>query len=89
VGAEKSPTDEQLTYLLAFVDCLPWVSAHALEFWLEQFVAAARSVQGVRKENLIRTLWDCVSGRMGGEAGFKAVEWWVNGGKTRILAPKL
>jgi len=81
--------DEQLTYLLAFVDCLPWVLIDAMEFWLEQFVVAARSVQGSRRDILIRTLWDCLSGEMGGEAGFKAVEWWVNGGKTRILTPKL
>lgn len=78
--------DEQLTYLLAFIDCLPWLSAGTLEFWLEQFIMAVRDVVEPRRGVLVRRLWDVVSGQMGGENGFRAVEWWVNGGRNRVIS---
>jgi hypothetical protein len=84
MGSE--PLDEQLTYLLAFVDCLPWLSGATLEFWLEQFVVAVRDVGEPRRAVLVRRLWDVVSGEMGGENGFRAVEWWVNGGRNRVIS---
>ena len=50
---------------------------------------AMRGVKGSRRDALVRRIWEGVSGEMGGEAGMKAVEWWVNGGKTKIMNPKL
>jgi len=70
--------DEQLTYFLAFVDCLLWIETEAIEFWLNQLVFAAAPLQGGRRDTLRQHLWECISGVMGGEPGLKAVEWWVN-----------
>jgi hypothetical protein len=81
--------DEQLTYFYAFVDSLPWIEEDAIEFWLDQLVFAARGLGGSRREGFVKRIWECVSGDMGGEAGMKAVEWWVNGGNTRVMHPKL
>jgi hypothetical protein len=83
------PSDEQLTYFFAFVDCLPWVEWEEVEFWLTQVAFVTMGMQGRRKEELVQRIWECVSGEMGGEGGLKAVEWWVNGGKMRLMNPKL
>ena len=71
------------------MDCLPWLGVEEIEFWLEQLVFSIRNVKGSRRDALVRRIWEGFSGEMGGEAGMKAVEWWVNGGKTRIMNPKL
>lgn len=71
------------------MDCLPWLGVEEIEFWLNQLVIAMRGVKGLRRDVLVRRIWEGVSGEMGGEAGMKAVEWWVNGGKAKIMSPKL
>ena len=71
------------------MDCLPWLGVEEIEFWLNQVVIAMRGVKGLRRDVLVRRIWEGVSGEMGGEAGMKAVEWWVNGGKAKIMSPKL
>lgn len=81
--------DEQLTYFYAFIDCLPWIEGDSVEFWLDQVCFAARGLKGTRREGFVKRLWECVSGEMGGEGGLRAVEWWVNGGNTRVMNPKL
>lgn len=83
------PTDEQLTYFLAFIDCLPWIESNVIEFWLDQLVVATTGLKGSRRDSFVKRIWECVSGEMGGEGGMKAVEWWVNGGKARVIYPKL
>ena len=83
------PFDEQLTYLFALVDCIPWVDEGTVEFWLDQVEFHMRGISGQRRDMLVRRIWECVSGEMGGERGLKAVAWWVNGGKTRVIGPKL
>ena len=81
--------EEQLTYFLAFVDCLPWVEADAIEFWLNQIVFAAEGLRGSSRDTFVKRIWECISGDMGGDSGLKAVEWWVNGGRTDVSNPKL
>jgi hypothetical protein len=81
--------DEQLTYFFAFVDCLPWIEIDCIEFWMEQLDSSTRSAIGSRKDRLVQRIWECVSGEMGGELGMRAVEWWVNGGKIKVIEPKL
>jgi hypothetical protein len=76
--------DEQLTYFLAFVDCLPWLEVETVDFWLDQLVFVSRIVQGRRKDVLRQHIWDTISGVMGGEVGMKAVEWWVNKSGSKI-----
>src|SRR5271154_363060 len=73
-----TPDDEQLTYFFAFVDCLPWIETEATEFWLDQLFFTAAVLQGRRSNTLHQHIWECISGVIGGEAGMKAVEWWVN-----------
>ena len=60
-----------------------------IEFWLDQVVFAVSGLKGIRRDSFVRRIWECVSGELGGEAGMKAVEWWVNGGNTRVMNPKL
>jgi hypothetical protein len=67
-----------MTYFFAFVDCLPWIEIEAIEFWLDQLFFAATVLEGRRRSTLQQHIWECISGVMGGEAGMKAVEWWVN-----------
>ena len=81
--------DEQLTYLFAAVDSLRWLEVDVIEFWLEQIVFVARGLTGRRRENIVERLWECVSGEMGGDVGLTAVEWWVNGGKGKVMGAKL
>ena len=88
-AATGQPTDEQLTYFFAFIDCLPWIEGDSVEFWLDQFVFTTQRVQGQRREVLVKRMWECVSGDVGGEGGMRCVEWWVNGGGTRFMNPKL
>lgn len=89
MGAENTPMDEQLTYLLAFIDCMPWISADTVVFWFDQFDQVVKPIEGPRGNVLVGRLMDVVMEGMGGEVGFAAFKWWVNGGSTRILTPKL
>jgi len=88
-GEPGQPNDEELTYLFAFVDCLKWIEAENMEYWLDQLAWTMQRVTGTRRTQLNKRIWDCISSEMGGERGFKAVEWWVNGGKSKILDAKL
>jgi hypothetical protein len=85
----QTTVERDPTYFLALVDCLPWIEADAVEFWLEQIAFGLRGVSTGRRNEIVKRLWDVVSGEMGGEAGMKAAAWWVNGGHTRLLHPKL
>jgi hypothetical protein len=81
--------DEQLTYFYAFVDCLRWVDTEVIESWLGQLAFAMQNLKGQIRDEVVRRIWECVSGEMGGESGMKAVAWWVNGGMTQIMNPRL
>jgi hypothetical protein len=81
--------ESDTAYFLALVDCLPWIEAELVEFWLEQISFGLRGVSSGRREEIVKRIWDIVSGEMGGEAGMIAAAWWVNGGHNRILNPKL
>jgi hypothetical protein len=85
----QTTVDRDATYFLALVDCLPWIEADAVEFWLEQIAFGLRGVSTARRNEIVKRLWDVVSGEMGGEAGMKAAAWWVNGGHNCVLNPKL
>jgi hypothetical protein len=83
---QSEPGDEQTTFLFAFVDCLVWIEEDAIEFWLELFVQTVRGLSGVRRESVVKRLWECISGEMGGERGLRGVAWWVNGGQNKVMA---
>jgi hypothetical protein len=67
------PLDERTTYFLGFIDCLPWVEDDATEFWMDQLVFALQSIDGSMRNEIVKSLWDCISGEMGGERGLKAI----------------
>jgi len=78
-----------LTYLFAAVDSVPWVPGDVVEFWLEQIVVVGRGLEGRRREEFVKRVWECVSGEVGGEIGMRVVEWWVNGGKDKLVEARL
>ena len=82
---QKQPLDEQSTYFFALIDCLPWIDNDQLEFWLNQVWQEVHNIQGQRREAIIRRLWECVSGEMGGDAGMTAVEWWLHRPQPSVL----
>jgi hypothetical protein len=53
---------------------------------MDQLVFALRSVDGSLRNEIVKRLWDCISGEMGGERGLKAISWWVNGGNHDITS---
>jgi hypothetical protein len=80
----KRDKTHDLTYLFAVVDSLPWLRPEEVDFWLNQVVWTA---QPTGKEGEVRKrVWECISGEMGGETGLNAVQWWVNGGNSKLFS---
>jgi hypothetical protein len=86
VNSQEGMGEERDVYLLAFVDCLPWIEEDAVEFWLDQLVVALQSVNMTQRDSVVKRLWECISGEMGGERGLKAVSWWINGGNAQLTS---
>ena len=89
IPSAEGVSDEQLTYLFAMVDSIAWLEVDVVEFWLEQIVNVGRRLNGRRREEFVKRIWECVSGEVGGEVGMSAVEWWVNGGKEKVVEARL
>jgi hypothetical protein len=73
----KTSTD-RVVFLLAMIDCLPWINEDAIQFWLDQIGVSIRTMQQPHRESAQSRLWECISGEIAGERGIKALSWWIN-----------
>jgi hypothetical protein len=70
-----------VTYFLAFVDCLPWIENEDIGFWLDLLSLKVKCLGGEQEKGVWKRVWEVVSS----ESGLGGVEWWVNGGREKVM----